>query len=305
VKGLALLTYPSRSGSTLLARLVQERLEGVAVTQEVRVDGLLGALDGTRGSLDRRRVDVALRGGHLRHVPLCPDELPAILEGGGAATLGGILERHLAALGHDTRATRRVLLKSGPNLFAWRSIRAACPDLVIVHLVRDPRAVWESQRRTERPHHPGQTIGWYGPLVSGAIWRRYQTAAAAAEAAGVPVLRVAYEALIEDPDREVGRVAGFLDCERVVGGGPEVGYAVPVSERGIHAGAVSATIVSERMEQWRTRLGSAEIAAVEAGAGRAMVAAGYAPLSGALGRFSARVLQAPRTLSALVRRAFR
>lgn len=92
--------------------------------------------------------------------------------------------------------------KTPGNIRHVGRILAHWPAAQVVHIVRDPRDVFASFRRSGR---------YGGPADYGALWCDFFADAAAARAAhGAHVHECRYEALVRDPESEMRRLLDFL-----------------------------------------------------------------------------------------------
>jgi hypothetical protein len=104
--------------------------------------------------------------------------------------------------------------KAPSTAFVLRTI--ADLDLRVVHLIRDSRGVAFSwSKRVLRPDTPRRTVYMhrYHPLRTGARWITRNSLMEVIGRLGVPGVRVRYEGVVEDPRREVVRIARMLDEE--------------------------------------------------------------------------------------------
>ncbi len=174
-------------------------------------------------------------------------------------------------------------------------LRRALPGARFLWLVRDPRDVAASSRRSVfSPFHPWHTAE---------LWRRQQEEGLAQERA-LPAsvwLRLRYEDLLADPQATLQRVCAFLDLP------PDPGmlafHARPAAQR---ASALSADwrntarpLLRGNSGKFRAQLSPAELRWVEASCGPLMQQLGYPPLTrpdgarpgpGARARFAAQGL---------------
>jgi hypothetical protein len=100
--------------------------------------------------------------------------------------------------------------------FALVARRAPGAELRIVHLVRDSRAVAHSWTRAKARLEPinGQAImDRYRPSKSAYRWMLDNALFDAFALAGIPRLLVRYEALVDAPQEELGRIARFAGLD--------------------------------------------------------------------------------------------
>jgi sulfotransferase family protein len=310
---IAFLVHDARSGSTLLSDILTRRLGGLYVTPEIAFTRLL-KLSGRRGralpraGLARRMVTDNL----LRNLGVGAAELERIVAGlpdpaPASEVIRRVVAAHLAAV--DAGRPGCVIVKHGVHVRVWREIAAAFGgDAKFIHIVRDPRAVVSSKLRTTRPYATHEPQAWYGPLVGAWRWRSYSAEMRAAQAAGVAVLDVAYEALLEDPASESRRIAQFLGATmRTAGEIPAPDYRIPDAERMIHALVEGGRVVQARAEAWASELTPRDLRTIEAVAAAEMSARGYPPTRASAGAARAAVIfrELPRLAKALVAHAWR
>ena len=273
-----------RSGTTLIQRLACE-LPGVRVPPETHffrsfVPDLL-----RRRALPMKRAEIVaeleafLALETSRGLDLEPEAVAARLDGSCAtvAELFGALVRELAGDG------RLYGEKTPSHLRWWPLLERWMPELRLVFVVRDPRAVVASYFRAwgVRPH-----------AVVAERWAIDQQQVALAEpslgAARCLVLR--YEDVVGDADAARKRLAGFLGTH---GGGREASARLGLPWETWKAG-VEQPVHQDRTDAWRETLTARVWDDVETIAGSEMTRFGYAVERG----------REPRALDA-VRRAQR
>jgi sulfotransferase family protein len=150
-----------------------------------------------------------------------------------------------------------------PSLaFALR--RAAGIDLAIAHVVRDPRGVAYSWRKTvpDGATHRGEMPRWSTGTVS-RRWITVNAAVAALRRCGVRGVRVRYEDLVTNPARELARVAALhgtpaspADLDFLADGGvrPALTHTIAGSRIRHSTGVLPLRLD----EEWRERLPARE-----------------------------------------------
>ncbi|GIH25375.1 sulfotransferase family protein [Acrocarpospora phusangensis] len=88
---------------------------------------------------------------------------------------------------------------------------SAIMDLQVVHVVRDPRAVAASWRKRVARPEDGAPMARWTPVRTALHWLVQNLAFEMLRVKGVPVLRVHYEDLVEEPTRTLRRLADRLD----------------------------------------------------------------------------------------------
>ena len=148
----------------------------------------------------------------------------------------------------------------------------AFPGARLLWLVRDPRDVAVSSRDSVfSPFHPAHTA---------ALWAQQQALALDLERAWPDaVLRVHYEALVQDPNEQIRRICAFLGEEMHPGmlafhQRAEARRSAALSESWANTGK---PVSADGVGRWRGRLTDREIGLVEALAAESMDALGYSP----------------------------
>jgi hypothetical protein len=271
---LAFLVYLNRSGSTFLARLLSG-YEDVAVSLEAQFDdGIVRAGRSARNDfeldawLDRVLADpkFAAWGGD-------PERLRRRLRDGGFPVDFPRFLRAALAEAFDGDPARVHVYKNGRMLERPEAFRRAFPEAKAVFVLRDPRSVHASQRRsadsrTGRPmsEHAVVTARWFRRTVR--TLERY---------AGQDWLHVVrFEDLVTDPDGEVARVLEFLGVSDRPRAQADYAERIPEAQRHLHPN-VGGGARQERSTAWGDELAPGDAAVIEAIAGPEMERCGYAP----------------------------
>lgn len=272
----AFLVYVARSGSTLLSREIAVRCPDVHALPEFQLPDLLLHLGESRvRGLDAARLaatfDLDPQLGALgvdegRRVALARE-----LAGRGIAEILRRIEREARA--PDRSAPRVALLKKGALIERLPDLYRAFPDAVLLHVVRDPRAVANSMMRSRDPYEREARMGRGDPWFIGRYWSRFQERVERARAGPLPVVEVSYEQLVRDPAATVAAVAAGLGLPPPRDERSEVA-PLPEAERELHALADRAPL-SGRAEAWRAELGTWQGLTVEAATRRARAGRGY------------------------------
>jgi|GEM_PF-4354640 len=278
---IAFLVYDSRSGSTILAKTLNDRFQGLHVTPEFDLSGMLEGRH-VRGM----RLQPQLDDRSVANLSVDGDRLHAIVADGrldGAERLRRTLSLYRATR-HDPASPEgnidTILVKSGTHLRHVAALRATLgDDTRFVFLHRDPRDVIASKLHTRRPYVPDEVMAWGGALLAALRWTQYARAAERAQHCGASVHAVSYADFVNDPDavcREVARFLGAaLRCEksRVPN---TTGYTVPQAEQAIHAGSVDGRVDAARARYNRESLSRRQDIVIDAVCGPAMQRLGYA-----------------------------
>ena len=277
---LAILVYTARSGSTLLASML-DSLPGFEVTLESSfVARLLESRPHERADCTPRSLAEFL----LREDKLLDWKLDrATLESALGHKQGRrSLEEVVAAVvgvAHGDSGTGCVVLKAVRSVPHLSRIASELPNAVFVHVLRDPRAVCASQLRARTSSHGL-------PLASDAEMAAKSWVASSRAVMALPAHRrvdVRFEALVANPQGEMARLRTWLgEAAGVafadVSSGSGAGYAerIPTAQRHLHT-KVGGEPSADRSEAWRDELDLRQVALVESVAAHEMRAYGYTP----------------------------
>ncbi len=196
--------------------------------------------------------------------------------GGHRGLLAAVYEAgasiHGASVGGDSSPQDVLYL---PTIFEW------FPSARVVALVRDPRGFLSSYKNYHRRGVSSYRES-YNPITNALLWRGSMSALLDAESQpwADRVMRLRYEDLVADPEREARRLCAhagiefrgdLLDVERANSS------FVPESETTKRRG-----IFSSSTDRWKQELTPTELWIAQRLTGRWMAAFGYAPLEGAL-----------------------
>jgi hypothetical protein len=257
-----------RSGTTLVQRLASE-IPGVRVPPETHF------FTGFYAGLIRRATfplsEDVLRNELLRYMALDTSadmnlNVESIIDG-----LGGGCGNPVELFGAITRAlagnAEVVGEKTPDHLRWWRPLSKALPDLRVVGVVRDPRAVVSSHMRLR----PGSAVA---ALVADR-WRSDQQEMEKAQAALPPghFLQLRYEDVVTDPDRAKSLLANLLDVglQDHIESPKHLFLSWEESWKALAVGPITA----QRVGAWSDVLSSREIEQVEMSCIRYMSRLGY------------------------------
>lgn len=267
---VGIILYVNRSGSTLLARMLAESLDGVFVFPELRF-----TLDLLVARRARRTIanDALLRSMHadprLDALGLADDRIAACVARHGAGDLHGLLTSLSTAL--LGRRPAALILKLESYLAFVPELDAAFGAPVLIHALRDPRAVVRSMRATPVPEKPGFDMARGSLVYAARHWCDY-VARVAHLAATRPVVTARYEALTPAV-AEIAAALGVGVAARR--GSPHVVAAIDAA---LHPN-VDEPFDPALGEVWRTTLTAREIALIETLCAPAMAHAGYRPVA--------------------------
>lgn len=273
--GLSFLVVGTpRSGTTVTQRLCCE-LPDVAMPPETHFLHLFAP-----GLLARRRFPLTTReaAAEVRRFETLPTSTGLRLDhalllgllGARCDRLIDLFSALVVALCPPQRSAVRFGEKTPEHLLWWRAVTSADPDLKIVGVVRDPRAVAASHRAVP--------WGIRDPGELAEEWAFDQRSLCAARDRLGPrrCLVVRYEDLVADPAAGRARLAAFLGVPDP--GVPLEGRAPPI----VHAwewwkARALEPITADRRELWRAVLAPEEAALITEVAAPEMAAFGYSP----------------------------
>ncbi len=272
---VAFLCYLNRSGSTLLARLLDERRD-VAVSLESGVrDGIV-----LRGPKLRTAADVgpyldrAFAEPKFKEWGVDRAELQRRLKGEQSTDGVGFpaFLRHSLELALGERGAVVHVYKVSRYWERMERLRQSFPDARVVFVIRDLRAVYASQARSldsrkGRPmaRFPGLTARVY--RANARVLHKFRNE---------PWLHVVrYEDLVANPDEEVDAVLDFLGVGRARrAGGSDYAGRIPEAQQHLH-GNVKGDARTGRIEAWRTDVDAETLELLERIAGEALAQHGY------------------------------
>lgn len=263
LSGLCYVSYLSRSGSTLLSRLLQERYE-ICITPE-------GSVPAEMVGVNRMRPvalpDAAAARSYLASV------LQVSKVSGWNVPVEVVLSRFtppgtsvdlfnaLVAAYRDCHgAGEACLAYKGDPIMPWeaKAALAANPQARVIYVLRDPRAVLNSQTRSTYAYEGGNFS--YSPAHTAREWLRL---ARAIETAGPREHLVCYEDLLRDTEATLAAAAAFLSApERLEPAARSFADGIAREERHLHT-KVSAPPDPSGIDSWRTTLDPAAQAVLE------------------------------------------
>jgi hypothetical protein len=278
----------SRSGTTMLNRILSKHPSVLALNELHYFGGLVPPPGLKSFSSRKQSVDLAARliararRGLWECLPTKEEftEADSLLND-TAFNLDSLelLQRVMSHLGGACDATY-VTDQTPRNIMYAHDLLEQIPELRVVQLVRDPRAVLYSQKRRWRKRWRGdKSIPFrnamrvrlnYHPIIMSKLWNR-------ATLSGIQLkdnsrfLVLKYEDVVADPRGQIGLLCDFLNLEFM----PEMlEIEVKGSSHGLSSGQHRG-ISSESLELWREGLSSNEIKVCEAISGALMTQFGY------------------------------
>jgi hypothetical protein len=259
-----------RSGTTFLASLLGGH-PGVVAPPEAQflVNGLSAAQRVPADDRAARFAQVVRKDWRLRLWELS-DALPLNAERGSPSEIMTDLVRRYAAASGKPRA--RVWVDHSPdNIFYGRTLLESFPHSVMVHLVRDPRAVAASVLPLDwGPSSPRDAARWWLGRIGAGL--------AVESALPDRVIRVHYEQLVTNGADELRRIcdAAGLEFDQSMTARPSIDVSPYTKSQ--HT-LVGRRADPGRIEAWRSSLGGEAIAVIEAELGDTLALLGYEPLT--------------------------
>ncbi len=266
---LGFITYCSRSGSTFLSRVLNE-YEDICVAIEGDLPPEILGAKNTRPTAFSSRADLKTTLDNIwSNSKLDSWSIP--IEELRASCLSEPLPKDTRELflrlltlyrDHHKPEADSVLYK-GPPVMPWESRRILThfPDARIIHVIRDPRGVFNSQKRNNNPYE-GRPFS-RNPVQTATEWRRavHHTT----NLNDPRILEVRYERLMKNLESTMTEICDFLDIPvKRLTADSDSGFAqkIPAAERMIHS-RVGKKPIRKRITLWREQLRQSEIYAVE------------------------------------------
>lgn len=246
-----------RSGTTMLGDMLGAGAGAFATPESQFLHEFAPLLH--LGAFANREEAAGWLAGHFRFATWEMGDAETLAElidlGNPRATMENLLHRYLAITGGDTQADTWVD-HTPDNFKHYAVLKALYPDARFVHIVRDGRDVFNSLR----PLDWGPNNAYMGTRH----WaERLQQALAVELAEGDNCLRVRYEDILRNPERELARIAAFAGIpyeDAMVCGG---GLLLPGFTRDQHR-LVGSRPDASRIAQWCDRMSAREVAEFEA-----------------------------------------
>ncbi len=271
-----LVVGASRSGTTMLNRILSGH-PSILALNELHYFGDLVPSPSTRSSyLKKTSVDLMARllararRGIWGELPT-PDEYceAGTLFGAEDNDLDSIemFQRVLSHLG-ETCASSYTTDQTPRNILYAYDLLAKIPELRVVQMVRDPRAVLFSQKQRWRkrwlgdksiPLHNALRV-WvnYHPIIMSRLWNR--AALCGMKLRNDPrFMLIKYEDVVADPQRQIGMLCDFLDLDFV----PEMLNVEAKGSSHSHLNKDHRGVSTGSLELWREGLSLTEIKVCE------------------------------------------
>ncbi|MDG2130740.1 MAG: sulfotransferase [Fuerstiella sp.] len=170
---------------------------------------------------------------------------------------------------HSGQQNTRILCKSPDNLDVAEQYAHEINDAIFVHIIRDPRAVWNSGRGTPR--------GDQTPHKAALKWENYHLRAKKL-ADKFPVITIKYEDLMKETEAQLKRFCEFLQIDFF----PEMMHGHHSQDAKDAAkvnpglwGNLDKPVLQERADAWRKELPERDIYVIENTCRSTMATFGY------------------------------
>ncbi|MDY6861610.1 MAG: sulfotransferase [Thermodesulfobacteriota bacterium] len=267
------LTYLNRSGSTYLAKLLDEYSD-IGVTPEARLpDGIIYSQFSLKASEDIEKILNKLYSDEkflawnidrsVLEKKISTLEFPVAFN----QFLGIILKEYF-----KNTNTKIFIYKSGHYIKHIETIRTLLPDAKFIFILRDIRACYNSQKismdsRTKKPMETTPFFAAMSFIEVSKILDKY------AQAKWMHIVK--YEDLIIDENREINKLLSFLETgKRKSEGINNYFNQISKSQRHLHKN-LNLEPLKERIDAWRYELSKAEILILQRIAGDILSKYGY------------------------------
>jgi hypothetical protein len=204
-------------------------------------------------------------------IPIQPHEVRKELESRGLKedVLGiSIALTHLGAKSHGEESAR-ILCKSPDNLDIAEKFHPTFEDTSFIHLIRDPRAVWNSARGTPR--------GPQTPHAAALKWADYHSRVLELSRT-LPLITLKYEDLMLDTETQLKRVCTFLGipflAEMLDDHTSEAAQKAATANPGLW-GNLAKPVITSRTNAWKIELPTHELDIIENSCAEVMTTFGY------------------------------
>lgn len=270
---LTFLIYDSRSGSTYLSRKLDEQFSDVMVTPEINLVYAIKAFD--QGVPDWKHFSEMLsRGRFFSSLGFEPDELESIYEPSNPhafqSFLATALERYAAQRGRI--GMKNIVIKKGDHFKVADRIIKLIPNAQFIYLRRDPRAIYESKKRTSRPYMAWESMAWAGVLAASIRWYQYEKFAEKLYLKDC-IKVVSFEQLATQEQEVLEGLRIYLGVSDL--NEAQSSYVVAEKERMIHQKAFEPGIISSELSAWKDNLTPYEATLIEIISATRMEKAGY------------------------------
>jgi predicted transposase YbfD/YdcC len=267
----------ARSGSTLLAREL-DALSNVAVTIEEDIPD--GIVKGHPVELHNEKevdqyLDEIFQGEKLRSWNVQRESLKTeIFRHTNYPVHYDHVLRSLHALYFARHDSSVVVHKKGSYYRAIERVRELFADAKFIHVVRDPRAVYNSQKKS-RDSFTGKPMTT--KLLTFCFRYKHAMRLTRKHKGHNYFYELRYEDIIDQRNEAIARLAGFMNVEGLSEQEDTSYYSrIPDKQKALHAN-VREHIVSERKHAWKSELKAREIFLLQTLLKKEMREKGYTP----------------------------
>jgi hypothetical protein len=277
------LVYVSRSGSTFLARNLAEISPDLVVLPEIDLLNLLAAWgeDHVRNLNGRGLFRLMTLDERLMDIGLSYDDLRALAfrcAGKGIRQLMEDLVNEYATRVQG-KEPKIALIKRGPLIWHYETLRHVFPEAVYLHIFRDPRGVVNSIIHTHRAYAPGEKMGRGDVYFAARQWVKFmERINALKHPRRAPILEIRYEDLCVSLSGTVKAILQHIGAAGTngPGNGREYVFNVPARETRIHK-LIQGTPAAGRIDAWKKELSGYQGAVIELIARQRMAEKDYRP----------------------------
>lgn len=261
------LTYLSRSGSTFLSNKLNE-YQDICVTVEAHLPPELFGIHYRQPEFKSKNeiysyLKEVLTVSKLQTWPINIEEIcDSISFKNGEVITGNDLLRVMLRIYRDVvKPNAKVVIYKGNPIMPWlvSEMTKHLKDWKIIHLIRDPRAVYASQKRNILPYSNKKFAS--SPIEVAYDWRR--------GIKGVEnnhineSINIKYEDLIVDFDSSLNDIQQFLGVTAINSDENSFKKLIPEEEQSIHT-KVGKKADKSRIDSWKEELKQREIALIDA-----------------------------------------
>lgn len=274
-ENICFLTYMARSGSTLLAREL-DKYKAIGVTIEDDIpDGLL---DGAKVFIEDEKgleeyLDVLFSKPKFRFWNIPRNQLVKKLreEANYPLHIGDIL-RKLYEIYFSGQHLDAWIHKKGRYYLNIEEVRGYLPEAKFIHLKRDPRALFNSQKKS-KDSRTGKNMSESALAFSLGYRKMYNITRQYEKTNFFYALR--YEDILGATEKEIEQVLDFLEVNNREKGESDYYDKIPAPQKPLHSN-VKHPLIEQRKTSWAEELPETEIAILESCLKKEISEEGYA-----------------------------
>lgn len=247
----------SRSGSTLLSKMLSDYSEDVLVLPEIRIDRLSKIFENSKNAtmFQKELKHVCIERQDLKNL-----ELPGLQGIVNRCEFNTNLEDFIENIVHsyiekNSLSKPTVLvIKKGNHHNSIQSFQKQLAKTCFVLLIRDPRAVYVSKIGSMMPRFPNQAMGWKGPLLCAFQWRKIEKKVLSQIENSKYFISVKYENLVSGADT-VEEIFSRLNIEANTNGSSSNrnSFSPPEDQTHLHGNIVKSPS-SEIAQAWKDKI---------------------------------------------------